>query len=267
MGRDITKITRYRNVGIHGAGSANAADALAAVLQIYSQDGMPGLRRLIQAQNEDFIGHEDLLDRLRTKMPKVGNADDAPDRELKWLFDEFADAADKFSSDRCMIRPGSGSAMYYLWLTDANNRVAWLRRDPVVGATSDGRRRNAPLASSLAPSHEAKVGGILSVLKSFSVIDYSRIMNGGPITVEFDHSVFKTREGVTKLAQLIRYFVSLGGQQLQLNVLNVEELEDALVHPELHRNLVVRVWGWSGYFCELDRGFQMQIIRRHRYGI
>ena len=266
-GRDITKITRYRNVGIHGAGSANAADALVAALQVYSQDGMPGLRRLVQAEDEDFVGHEELLDRLRTKMPKVGNADDAPDRELKWLFDEFADVADKFSSDRCMIRPGSGSAMYYLWLTNANNRIAWLRRDPVVGATSDGRRRNAPLASSLAPSHEAKVGGILSVLKSFSVIDYSRIMNGGPITVEFDHSVFKTQEGVKKLAQLIRYFVSLGGQQLQLNVLNVEELEDALVRPDLHRNLVVRVWGWSGYFCELDRGFQMQIIRRHRYGI
>ncbi len=138
--------------------------------------------------------------------------------------------------------------------------------EPVVGATSDGRKRNAPLASSLAPAHEAKVGGILSVLKSFSVIDYSRIMNGGPITIEFSHSIFRTSEGVKKLAQLIRYFVSLGEQQLQLNVLKVDEVEDALVHPELHRNLVVRVWGWSGYFCELAPEFQQQIIRRHRYG-
>ena len=91
-------------------------------------------------------------------------------------------------------------------------------------------------------------------------------MNGGPITIEFAASVFRTEEGVKKLAQLIRYFVELGLQQLQLNVLDVATLEDALIHPERHRNLVVRVWGWSGYFCELDRDFQMQIIRRHKYG-
>ena len=92
-------------------------------------------------------------------------------------------------------------------------------------------------------------------------------MNGGPITIEFSNTIFKTPEGVKKLAQLIKYFVALGNQQLQLNVLNVEELENALVHPERYRNLVVRVWGWSGYFCELDSEFQHQIIRRHRYGI
>ena len=156
--------------------------------------------------------------------------------------------------------------MYYIWLTDTKSpRRKWMF-EPVVGATSDGRLLDAPLGPSLAPAHEAKVGGILSVLRSFSVIDYSRIMNGGPITVEFSHTVFRTPEGVKKLAQLVRYFVLLGNQQLQLNVLNVDELEDALVHPERHRNLVVRVWGWSGYFCELDPEFQRQIIRRHRYG-
>ena len=156
--------------------------------------------------------------------------------------------------------------MYYIWLTDTKSLRAKQMTEPVVGATSDGRLLDAPLGSSLAPAQEAKVDGILSVLKSFSAIDYSRIMNGGPITIEFSHSIFKTPEGVKKLAQLIKYFVALGNQQLQLNVLNVDELEDALVHPELHRNLVVRVWGWSGYFCELDPEFQRQIIRRHKYG-
>lgn len=106
----------------------------------------------------------------------------------------------------------------------------------------------------------------LSVFKSFANIDYSRIMNGGPITIELSHSVFNTANGVKKLAQLVRYFVALGLQQLQLNVLDVAELEDAIAHPERHRNLIVRVWGWSGYFCELAPEYQRQIIRRHRYG-
>lgn len=264
-GRDITEIAPYRNVGIHGAGSANAADALSAVERIFDESGMDGLRKLVAAEDGNFAQDTALHERLVNGMPKVGNADATADGNLKFLFDVFADAAESFSTPSRQIRPGSGSAMYYIWLTDTH-RNAHSQVEPIVGATADGRLRDAPLASSLAPAHEAKVNGVFSVLKSFSVIDYSRIMNGGPITLEFSHSIFRTEEGVRKLAQLIRYFVLLGEQQLQLNVLNVAELEDALVHPELHRNLVVRVWGWSGYFCELDREFQMQIIRRHRYG-
>ena len=90
-------------------------------------------------------------------------------------------------------------------------------------------------------------------------------MNGGPITVEFSPSVFKSEDGITKLANVIQFFVKLGNQQLQLNLLDVAQLEDAVLHPELHRNLIVRVWGWSGYFCELASEYQQQIINRHRY--
>ena len=68
------------------------------------------------------------------------------------------------------------------------------------------------------------------------------------------------------VALFIRAFVTSGCQQLQLNTLNVDTLRDAQRRPELHKNLVVRVWGWSGYFCELDKAYQDQIIGRHIYG-
>ena len=264
-GLDVTECAHYRNLGVHGAGASNAADQLVAVLTMARQ-GFDKVREIVAAEDADFKGFESLREMALNECPKVGNADPVVDREMKFLFDAFADEADALSRAGRRIRPGSGSAMYYIWLTDTNTQRTHWMLEPVVGATSDGRRINAPLASSLAPAHEAKVGGVLSVLKSFSGIDYSRIMNGGPITIEFSHTVFKTSEGVKKLAQLIRYFVLLGNQQLQLNVLNLGELEDALENPGRHRNLVVRVWGWSGYFCELDREFQMQIIKRHRYG-
>ena len=257
----------YNNIGIHGAGSANAADAMSSILKIYESEGLEGLKSLVKAQDENFANDAELRKRLVDDMPKIGNADQSADANLKFLFDSFAEVAENHSTPNRVIRPGTGSAMYYIWLTDTKSpRAKWMK-EPIAGATSDGRLLDAPLGSSLAPAQEAKVNGILSVLKSFSVIDYSRIMNGGPITIEFSHSIFKTPEGVKKLAQLIKYFVALGDQQLQLNVLNNEELEDALVHPESHRNLVVRVWGWSGYFCELDAEFQRQIVRRHKYGV
>ena len=68
-----------------------------------------------------------------------------------------------------------------------------------------------------------------------------------------------------KLAMLIRSYVSLGGHQLQLNTLNKETLLDAKIHPELHRGLIVRVWGWSGYFVELEEVYQNHVINRIEY--
>ncbi len=262
-GKDITEISPYKKIGMHGAGSANAADAMTVVEGIYEQEGMSGLSRLIKAQDANFNGYEAFRERLINEFPKVGNDDSVADGNLKRLYEWFADAAEE-PRYHGRIRPGTGSAMFYVWLTD-QKRVGQMV-EPVVGATSDGRLVNAPLASSLAPAHEVKVNGVFSVFRSFSKIDYSRVMNGGPVTIELSKSVFASSDGERKLGQLIQYFVSLGGQQLQLNLLDVAELEDAVKHPELHRNLIVRVWGWSGYFCELAPEFQQQIIKRHQYG-
>jgi hypothetical protein len=93
-----------------------------------------------------------------------------------------------------------------------------------------------------------------------------RIAALGPLTMELADSLFRGTEAVEKVALFIRAFVRSGCQQMQLNTLNVDTLRDAQRHPERHRNLVVRVWGWSGYFCELDESYQNQIIGRHIYG-
>src|ERR1039458_5742653 len=138
--------------------------------------------------------------------------------------------------------------------------------EPVVGATADGRKRGGFFSSSLAPSPGVRVRGPFSVLKSYSKIDYQRICNGGPLRLEVSDTVFRNSEAVHQVALLIRLFAAVGCQQLQINTLNVESLKDAQLHPEQHKNLVVRVWGWSGYFCELDEAYQNQIIGRHIYG-
>ena len=86
---------------------------------------------------------------------------------------------------------------------------------------------------------------------------------GGPITLELSDSVFRGEESIGKVAGLVCAFATLGGQQLQLNALSAETLLDAKVHPERHRDLIVRVWGWSGYFCELSPEYQDHVISRH----
>ena len=262
--KDASECAIYKNIGIHGAGSANAADAIVAIKTIYKETGIKGLKKLLSAKSANFKGYDELFKKVHDDMPKVGNADDRADLELKFLFDCFADVCDKLSvKEKKGIRAGSGSAMYYIWLTDSNKKDI----EPRIKATADGRLVGEPLSTSLAPSHGIKVDGVLSVLKSYSVIDYSRIMNGGPITIELSPSVFNSDEGIKKLAQLLKYFVKLGNQQLQLNVLDASVLEDAIAHPEKHRNLIVRVWGWSGYFTELAPEYQQHVLNRHKYNL
>ena len=93
------------------------------------------------------------------------------------------------------------------------------------------------------------------------------IINGGPLTVEIHDSVLRNDIGIKKTAQLVKTFINLGGHQLQLNSINRDTLIDAQKHPEKYPNLIVRVWGWSGYFNELDVKFQNHIIKRCEFVI
>jgi pyruvate-formate lyase len=263
-GSDLSKGLKYNNFGIHGAASSNAADALAAVKRCVYEEKVASAEDLIRAIDADFEGFEWIQEEL-LHAPKVG-IDPEADELLKWLFDVFAEACESIHDNGRggHIRPGSGSAMYYLWLSRGEPSASGVIP---IGATADGRNRGEFFSANLAPSPNAQVHGPISVLQAFSRLDYERICNGGPITLELSDSVFSDSEGLTKCAMLVRAFAQLGCQQLQLNTTNLETLRDAQLHPERHRNLIVRVWGWSGYFCELAPEYQEHIIARHIYGV
>jgi formate C-acetyltransferase len=259
---DLSDGAAYNNLGIHGSGAANAADALAAVKKYVFEDMVISPGRMLAALDDNFESDGDLHSILVGEAPKTGNNDAATDDILRKLFEGFADACERYKPVNGRwnrVRPGTGSAMYYIWLAQGHYGML----EPVVGATADGRRRGDFFSSSLAPAQGAKVNGPFSILQTFSKIDYGRICNGGPITIELSDTVFRTEDSISKVADMVSLFAHLGCQQMQLNTLNVKDLEDAREHTERHRNLVVRVWGWSGYFCELSKEYQDQIIRRH----
>ena len=140
--------------------------------------------------------------------------------------------------------------MYYLWFS----------RD--LGATPDGRRAGEGFACNYSPSLFARNKGPVSIVKSFTKPDLSEVVNGGPLTLELHDTLFRNEESISKVAALVKSFVDLGGHQLQLNSVNRDTMLDAQKHPEKYRNLIVRVWGWSGYFVELDKDYQDHIIKR-----
>jgi pyruvate-formate lyase len=265
QGRDMSQGLKYNNFGIHGAGSANAADALAAVQKFVFEEHDISPNGLLSALDANFVGYETHRQKLEDQGPKVGNNDPDADTLLVKLFDDLAGACERHgrAPEGGILRPGTGSAMYYIWLATGHPGM----REPVVAATADGRLSGQPFSANLAPSAGVRVRGPISTLQSFAKIDYRRVCNGGPITMELSDSVFQSPDSIRKTALLVRAFAQLGCQQLQLNSLSLDTLLDAKAHPENHKNLIVRVWGWSGYFCELAPEYQDHIIARHLYEI
>ncbi len=246
----------YNNFGIHGTGIATAADSLAAIRELIFEKKAITKEAYIEAVDQNFAGTPELLHHLRYEAPKVGNNDDSVDALAAALLDAFADALEGKTNCRGGIyRAGTGSAMYYLW--HANE----------LGASPDGRRKGEPFGTNFSVSLFARVKGPVSVICSMTKPNVSRAMNGGPLTLEFHQSLFSDDESVEKVGALVKFFVDRGGHQLQLNAVNVDTLRDAQKHPEKYRQLVVRIWGWSAYFVELDKEYQDHVIARQMYSI
>ena len=248
--RDISKGAKYNNFGIHGTGIAVAVDSLASVRELVFEKKLVTLSELVSLLDTDFAGRPDVLAAAKAA-PKMGNADARADDLAKWLIDFWGHAFDGKRNDRGgVFRPGTGSAMYYIWHT----------RD--VPASADGRLKGEPLSANWAPALDVPVKGPVSVVRSFTEPDLGSVCNGGPLTIEIHDSAFSMPDGVEKVAHLVKFFIDRGGHQMQINTINRETLLDAQKHPERHRHLIVRVWGWSGYFIELDKPYQDQIIKR-----
>lgn len=241
---------RYHNFGCHGVGISTGADLLAAVKKTVYEEKSVSAETLTAALDADFVGFEELRNRL-LDCPKMGDNDDYVDSIAIFLMRTFGKHLNGRSNKRGGVwRAGTGSAMEYL------------RFGQLCPATPDGRKSGGCYGANFSPSLEARPAGLLSVIRSFTKYDMTDIINGGPLTLELHDTVLKNETGIEKTAMLVREFIRMGGHQLQLNSIDREKLLDAQKHPEAYPNLIVRVWGWSGYFNELDVGYQEHVIKR-----
>lgn len=256
MDCDIYNGGKYNNFGIHGTGIATAADSLAVIKKYVFEEKSIGKQELIDAVDANFENTPELLHKLRYDSPKLGNNDDFVDSIATNLLDSFNNALKGRTNCKGGIyRAGTGSAMFYLW--HANE----------IGASPDGRREKEAFGTNYSVSLFAKVKGPVSVIASMTKQHFENAINGGPLTLEFHQSLFADEDGVEKVGMLVKTFIDRGGHQLQLNTVNLEKMLDAQKHPENHRQLVVRIWGWSAYFVELDKEYQDHVIARQAYTV
>ena len=247
---------KYNNFGFHGTGVATATDSVYAIKKYVFDEKKFTKEQLIKAVDEDFVNNPEMLSLLRNETDKMGFDNDEVDEISCNLLGMFADSLkDKTNCRGGKYRAGTGSAMFYLWHADE------------IGASPDGRRKGEPFGTNFSASIFAKIPGPFSVIKSFTKQPFDKVCNGGPLTMEFASSMFNDEDSIKKVAMLVKSFVDMGGHQLQLNAVNLEKLKDAKLHPENHRQLVVRIWGWSAYFVELDEKFQDHVMLRQEYSL
>jgi formate C-acetyltransferase len=131
----------------------------------------------------------------------------------------------------------------------------------VTGALPDGRKAGQPLSEGISPVQGADRNGPTAVLRSAGKMDHVRT-GGTLLNMKLAPSLLADADGLRRLADLIRAYFTLDGHHIQLNVVTAETLRQAQARPEAHRDLIVRVAGYSDYFCDLSLELQEEIIQR-----
>jgi formate C-acetyltransferase len=131
-----------------------------------------------------------------------------------------------------------------------------------TGATPDGRNAGEPISFNLSPMPGSGRNGPTSVAKSVAKLDFRLVSGGGTFDLKLDPKSF---QDVAHLEALLRTYLDLGGMQIQMNVVDYATLRDAQAHPQDHRDLLVRITGYSAYFTTLSTTTQDDIIARHEH--
>jgi formate C-acetyltransferase len=198
----------------------------------------------------DFSGSEVLRQRLWNRTPRYGNDDPAADDLLRQVFDAVHRIVEGYPNTR-----GGEHHVNYLSTT------CHVYFGSKVGATPDGRRAGQPVSDGISPVQGVDTQGPTAVLKSASRMDHVRT-GGTLLNLKFTPSLFEDEGALDRLSHLVRGYFTLGGHHLQFNVVTADTLRDAQAHPEQHRDLIVRVAGYSDYFCDLTSPLQDEIIAR-----
>jgi len=241
---------RYDTSYIQGVGTGTMADALTAIkYQVFDQKTL-NMEALLAALRNNFDGQERIRQLLLNKTPKYGNDDDYADRVMVEVFEAYFNAIDG--------RPNTRGGTYRINLLPTTVHVYF---GSMVGATPDGRKANQPLSEGVSPVQGADRQGPTAVIKSVAKMDHVRT-GGTLLNQKFTPQLLKDEEGLDRLVQLIRTYFKLDGHHIQFNVVDSSTLRAAQADPEQYRDLIVRVAGYSDYFCDLGNVLQEEIISR-----
>ena len=247
---------RYNNTFIQMVGLGSITDGLSALKEFCFESGggnhAPSLSldQLLKALAENFAHDEVLRQRLVHRARKYGNDDDRADDLMRRVFDACFEEVDN--------RPDARGGRYRVEMLPTTCHVYF---GSVTGAMPDGRQAGLPLSEGISPVQGADRHGPTAVFRSAAKMDH--VKTGGTLlNMKFHPDLVAGEDSLVKWSHLIRGYFKMDGHHVQFNVVTADALRQAQADPQSHRDLIVRVAGYSDYFCDLSTELQEEIIAR-----
>jgi formate C-acetyltransferase len=244
--------TRYKLPGVGIFGSSNVADGMMAIKRLVCDEKRIGWGELRGALLDDFEGHERVRIMLATAAPRFGN----DERDV----DELANRINAIHASIFWRHVDSRGGRYTCGIWPVEGHIGAGQH---TAATPDGRRKRSPLVDGVGACQGADLKGPTALLNSVARLNnVEHWPSGNTCNIKFSASSIRGEGGIERLNALTTTFMRLGGQELQINVVDRETLRAAQADPDAYRGLMVRVAGFSAYFTMLARRTQDEIIAR-----
>ena len=245
---------RYTGVGFNLGGIGTAVDALAAIRDVVYDKNMVTLEACMEILDDDFEDSEQIQRYLSARAPKYGN-----DQSREWDVDQIAFRLEKRVSDTLKEYRNYWGGPYRLGLYTVEDHAIMGMH---TGATADGRKSGESLSNSSGASQGKDTHGPTALINSVTNFPMEEAGNGMVLDVKFTPSLLEEETGKRALRSLIETYFHKGGMEMQISVVSGETLRAAQEHPENYADLIVRVSGFSAYFCSLRKATQDEIIKR-----
>lgn len=240
---------------VYAYGIGTAADSLCAIKKhVYDKKKLT-LTDLNEILKNNYDSFEDVRYMLEHETPSYGNGIEEVDQIADQVLSYFSNSVFK-------LNQGIGKDKFVSTLF---GYFFHIYHGEIAGATPDGRYKGQPFSDSMGPGQGKDVKGPTRLLNSVLRLDQKHITGGYALNFKVSPSLIKSDQGTKKVIALIRTYIKYGGPQIQLYTTNEDDMRDAQLHPEKHKDLIVRVGGYCEYFINLDATLQNEIIERTTY--
>lgn len=244
--------TRYNLPGVGVFGPSNTCDGMMAIKKWVCDEKKLTFKELQQILLSDFEGNENIRLLFFNKTPRFGN--DIIEA------DELNNSINALHAELFWKHVDSRNGRYTCGVWPVNNHVNTGR---LTAATPDGRHKGMPLVDGVGACQGADKNGPTALINSVARLNnIYHWTAGNTFNMKFSATAINTNNGIDRMKDLITTFMKLGGQELQVNVVDAKTLHAALENPKLYKDLVIRVAGYSAYFTQLNNDVQIEIISR-----
>lgn len=237
---------RYNQLEPNILGMQNTAESFNVIKKLVFDEKYTTVEELKKAISADYEGYEELLLKIRNKIRHFGTGETESNSLAKRVADTVINAFDGMTTARgAKVIPGAFS----------------YREHEIQGrstpASPDGRKEGMPLNDGSCPVQGYDNLGPTLSLMSTVAWEPSRFLGGTSVNVKINKGI-----DTDKIVALIKGYLKTHGAQLQFNIVDAKTLIDAQKNPEIYKDLLVRIGGYSDFFVTIPKGLQDEIISR-----